>query len=426
MMTTTAPLFQLDMDRLTSDLWKNREEYIMFRISKRVAELTEGLKAKGRAPLSLSIGAPTIPPHQLIVDALMQAMNQPNVHTYSTTRGELLYREACAARLKERFGVEVCPKTEVVSLVGSKEGLAAIFRGLVTPQVAMEERDIVMVPDPGYASYVEAIEGAGGRAYGIPITPANAYLPDMHTVWNEMLASGVDASKVKAFVINYPSNPIGATAPLSYLEHCVNFAREKGILLISDNAYCDMYFAPEAKPHSVLEVPNAKDVAVEFFSLSKPYSMTGWRIGFVAGNRAATDLVALVKSTIDSGLYKAIQHAGAFALTSPAIEANVQEVNKLYAHNQAVFVKALKTVGWPIDEASIPKATFYFWMPIPERYTSCVQFANELLETSGIVTVPGTAFGKNGEGFVRLSLVLPEAQLLEVVERMRTDGFTWQ
>ena len=425
MMSATTTTTPVDVHGLYSEIWQNREEYIMFRIAKQVVDLTPELEAKGRPPLKLSIGAPTVPPPASVIQKLTECLNEEGIHMYSTTRGELFYRQAVADRMQKRFGVTVCPKTEVCSLVGSKEGLASVFRGLITPQLELAKKEYILVPDPGYASYVDAIEGAGGLAFPILLNPEDNYLPDLEETWQKAMAQGISPKQIKAVVINYPSNPIGATAPLSYYEACVAFAQRHGILLISDNAYADMYFDVAVKPHSILEVAGAMDCAIEFHSLSKPYSLTGWRLGFAVGNKAAVDLVALVKSTVDSGIFKVLQKAGAFAITDDGVEAHIQEVNKMYAHNQKVFVDGLKTLGWPVETMNPPKATFYLWMPIPINYTSCVQFSQDILKKAGIVTVPGTAFGAHGEGYVRLSLVLPENELLEVIDRMKTDGFVY-
>lgn len=423
MTVSTAP----DVAALTSELFKNSEEYIMFRIAKRVAELTPGLKAKGREPLKLSIGAPTLPPPKFIVDKLKEAIDEPgaSIHVYSTTRGELDYRQAVALRMKNRFGVTVDAATETCSLVGSKEGLANMFRGLITPRMQEKQQDIILTPDPGYASYKGSINAAGGYSYPMPLLPDNKYCPDLETVREQLIKDGFDPTRIKAVIINYPSNPLGASAPFIYYEHVIAVAKKYNWLVISDNAYADLYYPGSEKPHSILEVEGAKDIAVEMFSLSKPYSMTGWRIGFAAGNRMAIDLLAMVKSTVDSGIFKAIQKAGAYALTAPEADKHIEEVGAVYAKSQAVFKEQLKRLGWPVEQITWPKATFYLWLPIPPRYDTCEAFANDLLETSGIVTVPGTAFGQNGQGYVRLSLVLPDEQLIEVVDRMEADGFTF-
>ena len=423
----TSPKTAVDVKSLYSEIWQNRQEYIMFRIAKQVADLTPELNAKGCPPLKLSIGAPTLPAPQAIKDVLIASLSEKDNDTYSTTRGELSFRKACASRMKQRFGVEVDAEKQVCALIGSKEGLGNVFRGLITPYLAEADKEVILVPDPGYASYVDAIEGAGGKAVSIRLNPENKYLPNLNDVWQEeIVGQGIDPKKVKAVVVNYPSNPIGAVAPLSYLQHTVDFAREHGILAISDNAYADMYFSPEARPHSILEAEGALDCAIEFHSLSKPYSLTGWRLGFAVGHQDAVDLVALVKSTMDSGIFKGLQKAGTFAITSPDIQAYIEEVAQVYAHSQAVTLKGLKRLGWPVEAMNPPKATFYLWVPIPKRYSSCEQFSQDLLKTSGIVVVPGTAFGPNGEGFIRLSLVLPEEQLNEVFDRMARDGFTYE
>jgi LL-diaminopimelate aminotransferase len=417
---------QSTITRLFSRYCANMETYIMFKISQRVSDLTPELEQKGRPPILMSIGAPTVAPPKALIDTLKTALDTPGLHTYSVPKGEKFFRDAVVQRMQQRFGVTLDANKQVCSLIGSKEGLAHMFRALITPSLQREEQDIILVPDPGYASYADAIAVAGGLAYSTPLTPENRYLPDLDGTLRRLSEEGLDPHRVKALVINYPSNPIGATAPFSFYEEAVSFARKHDILLISDIAYSEMVFSGEEKPHSILEVPGAQDLAIEFHSLSKPYAITGWRIGFAVGNTDAIDILAKVKGTVDSGLCKALQKAGAFALTSPECDAYIEEVNQIYEANQARMLKGFERLGWPVAQMNPPRATFYLWLPIPPRYNSCEQFATELLETSGIVVVPGTAFGKHGEGFVRLSLVTPPEQLDAVIERMATDGFTFQ
>jgi LL-diaminopimelate aminotransferase len=417
-----------DLSQFVSQQRRNRAEYIMFRIARRVDELTPELTQKGRPPLKLSIGAPTVPPPQPILDALAGSMQKLGIHMYSTTRGELVFRQAVAQRMQQRFGVTINPATNTMTVVGSKEGLANFFRGIITPSLNPAEQDVLLIPDPGYASYVDSIVAAGGQPYSIPLTLENDYQPNLDEVIAQAVASGIAKERIKALIINYPSNPLGATVPLSYYQHVIEVAKRHNLLVISDNAYADMYFSQAAKPHSIFEVEGAMDCAIEFHSLSKPYAMTGWRLGFAVGPKPLIDLLALVKGTVDSGAFKAVQHAAIVALTDPAVEAEVQRTNvELYAALQHRFVEGLKRLGWPVEQMKLPDATFYFWLPIPPRFKGDdVAFANALLETSGIVTVPGTGFGQYGAGFVRLSLVLPQAQQDEVLERMQADGFTWE
>jgi len=240
-----------------------------------------------------------------------------------------------------------------------------------------------------------------------------------------MKAQGIEPERIKALVICYPSNPIGATCGLDYYQKAVDFCKKYQILLISDLAYADVYFPGEEPPHSVLEIEGAKDVTLEFHSLSKPYGTTGWRMGFAAGHKDAIEALERVKGTLDSGLFKCVQKAAVFAMNSPecfdyAITQNIQ-----YQKNQALMLKGFTELGWPIDQIEVPKATFYLWLPIPPSAKNSADFCNELLETSGVVTVPGTAFGKYGEGFFRMSLVDTEAKLQEAIDRMKTDGFTY-
>ncbi|OGI01523.1 MAG: hypothetical protein A2Y25_03395 [Candidatus Melainabacteria bacterium GWF2_37_15] len=400
----------IDIKSLYSDYVKTLETYIMFRIAQRTAELTPELKAKNRAPINLSIGAPTQPPPKLVVDVLANCLNEPGINTYSNPKGEAFFLEAVAERMKKRFGVELDTKTEIFSLIGSKEGLAHMFRCITNPG------DVILIPDPGYASYQEQIKVIGGRAVPIPLTYENNFMPDI-----EKVAQGID--KIKAVVVNYPNNPLGATATRDYLKSVVEFCKKRNILLISDAAYADMFFGEQEPPASILEFEGAKDVAIEFHSLSKPYSMTGWRMGWACGNKDAVGILGKLKSTVDTGIFKALQKAGAAILTSKEGDEYIVESNKAFQKKQEILLKGLKELGWDIDNLIIPKATFYLWLPIPPRYKTCEEFCNELLEKSGIVVVPGTGFGKYGEGFFRISISPGEQALYDVIDRMKQDGF---
>jgi len=425
---TAAASAPFDVKSLYSEYCRNMETYIMFRIAARVVELTPELTAKGLPPIKMSIGAPTIAPPKAVMDHFNACLSEPGIHTYSVPKGERFFLDAVVSRMKSRFGVTLDPMSEVTALVGSKEGLANMFRTLITPTLNEKEQDIILTPDPGYASYVDAIKIAGGTSYPTPLTLTNNYLPDLEAAMDNLKKDGFDPKRVKAVIINYPSNPIGACAPFSYLESVVAFARKHGILVISDIAYSEMYFDGQEAPRSILEVEGAKDLAIEFHSLSKPYAMTGWRIGFAVGNKDAVGILAKIKGTMDSGIFRAIQKAAAFALTSTECDDYIKDCNKMYANNQAVMLKGFKRLGWPIEELNPPKATFYLWLPIPPNYLEkgCEKFAADVLEQSGVVLVPGTAFGKTGEGFVRLSVVNPVKELEEVAHRLEKYGFTYK
>lgn len=412
------------MQEKFNDYVQSLETYIMFRIKETVAKITPELKAKGRAPITLSMGAPTAAPPKSLTEALKTILDETGIHTYSTPKGEKYYRDAIAKRMKERFGVELNPDTEIFSLIGSKEGLANFIRILINPTTVDQDKDIIMVPDPGYASYGEMIKVSGGKAYSVPLKPENNFMPDMEEVWANLIKEGYNPDKVKALMINYPNNPLGATATKEYLQSIVAFCKKHNLLLISDAAYTDMYFKPELKPMSILEIEGAKDLAVEFFSFSKPYALTGWRLGWICGNAEAVEVFGKLKSTLDSGLFKALQKACAEILNSDEGEEYIKEANIRFKKNQEIFVKGLKEeLGW--GDFNIPDATFYLWIPIPPRYKSSVEFTDDLMHKSGVVMVPGDAFGKYGKGFCRVSIVCSEDELREVIRRMKEDGFVY-
>lgn len=413
------------MQELFNDYVQSLETYIMFRIKETVAKITPELKAKGRAPISLSMGAPTAAPPRALIEGLKSALEEPGIHLYSSPKGEKFYRDAIVKRMKTRFNVELNPDTEVFSLIGSKEGLANFIRVLINPTTVDEDKEIIMVPDPGYASYKEMTKVSGGKAFSVPLTPENNFMPDMEEVWADLIKKGNNPDKVKALLINYPNNPLGATATREYLEGLVAFCKKHKILLISDAAYVDMYFKPELKPMSILEIEGAKDIAVEFFSFSKPYAATGWRLGWICGNSEAVKIFGKLKSTLDSGLFKALQKACAEILNSEEGEKYIEEANKRFKNSQEIFVKGLKEeLGW--GDFNVPDATFYLWLPIPPRYKSSVEFTDELMHKSGVVAVPGDAFGEYGKGFFRVSIVCSDDELREAIRRMKEDGFTYQ
>ena len=398
------------------------ETYIMFRIKETVARITPELTARGRAPISLSMGAPTANPPQKVIDALKSALDENGAHLYSTPKGEKYLREAIAKRMKNRFNVELNPDEEIFSLIGSKEGLANFIRILINPTTNQEEKEIIMVPDPGYASYKEMVKVSGGLAYPIPLKPEDDFMPNLEKVYKKLVKDGYNPKKIKALLINYPNNPLGATATKEYFKSVVDFCKKHHILLVSDAAYTDMYFKEELKPMSILEIDGAKDIAVEFFSFSKPYAMTGWRLGWICGNKDAVKIFGKLKSTLDSGIFKALQKASAEILNSEEGEEYIKQANKNFKKNQDLFVKGLKEeLGW--GDFNVPDATFYLWLPIPPRYNTSVEFTDELMYKSGIVAVPGDAFGEYGKGYFRVSIVCPQEQIKEVIRRMKEDGF---
>lgn len=415
----------IDIKGLYSDYVQTLETYIMFRIKQNMLRLKPELEAKNRAPINLSIGAPVAAPPEFVINAMKKALEIEGIHSYSTPKGEPFYLEAVAKRMKDRFNVELDPKTEIFSLIGSKEGLANIFRAFINPTMEECEQDIVLIPDPGYASYQTQLKVIGGKGYPVALTKENNFMPKMEDVIENLKKDGLNPDKVKALVINYPNNPLGASATREYLKEIVEFCRKNNIILISDLAYADVYFEGTEKPASILEFDGAKDIAIEFHSLSKPYSMTGWRVGFAVGNKDIVGILGKIKSSVDTGIFKAIQKASAEILNSEEGDNYIVEANKSYKKKQDIFVEGLEELGWPMDEISIPDATFYLWIPVPKRYKTSEEFATAMLEKSGIVIVPGSGFGQFGEGFVRISLVSSDESLRQVISRMKEDGFSY-
>ncbi|MBQ7127195.1 aminotransferase class I/II-fold pyridoxal phosphate-dependent enzyme, partial [bacterium] len=345
------------------------------------------------------------------------------INTYSTPKGELYFRNECAKYMKRRFSAELDPNTEIFSLIGSKEGIANLIRAIINPTTIKDDQDIILVPDPGYASYKEMVKVSGGNPYPIALNKQNNYMPDIEEVINKIQKEGYTIRQIKALIINYPNNPIGAIANLEYYEKLVSICKKHQILLISDAAYADISLKPEIKPHSIFEISGAKDIAVEFFSFSKPYAMTGWRLGWICGNKDVIKSFGKLKSVLDSGIFKAIQKIGADLLNSKEGDDYIVASNEALKRNQELFVNGLRELGW--KNFDIPDATFYLWLPIPPRYKNSKDFTDELMHKSGIITVPGDAYGDNGKGFFRVSIVCSEEEIKEVLLRMKKDGFVY-
>ncbi|MCR5266707.1 MAG: aminotransferase class I/II-fold pyridoxal phosphate-dependent enzyme [Cyanobacteria bacterium RUI128] len=412
------------MRELFNDYVKSMTTYIMFQIKAAANKLRSELEAKNRAPIFLSMGAPTAHPPKRLLDKLKEALDVDGMHLYSTPRGETFFREAIAQYMKRRFNVDLDSNKEIAALIGSKEGLANFLRALINPSLDEDEQEVVFVPDPGYASYGQMIGIAGGKSYPIPLTPENDYMPNLDKVWDSYIEDGGKADKVKAVIINYPNNPLGVTATREYYRHVIDFCTKHHIVLMSDAAYSDLYFDDNERPFSVLEFEGAKDVAVEFYSFSKPYAMTGARAGWICGNAEAIDELCVLKSTIDNGIYKALQVACADILNSPEGDEYTRQANLELKRKQDIFVQGVKELGWP--DFYVPNATFYLWMPVPPRYSTAKEFTDDLMKTSGIIAVPGHAYGSYGEGFFRVSIVCSEEKIRECLERMKTDGFYYQ
>ncbi|MGZ3613150.1 MAG: LL-diaminopimelate aminotransferase [Thermodesulfobacteriota bacterium] len=364
----------------------------------------EEMRKKGIDLIDLGIGDPDLPTPKPIIERLKKAAEDPKNHRYPSYEGMIEFRTAVAQWYERRFGIRLDPETEVLSLIGSKEGIAHIPLSFVDPG------DIVLVPSPGYPVYRVSTLFAGGTPYFLPLRKENGFLPNVSQIPESV------AKKAKLLFINYPNNPTSAVAEKSFFEEVVDFARRYRIIVCHDAAYSEVAF-DGYHPLSFLQVEGAKEVGVEFHSLSKTFNMTGWRIGFAVGHSEILAGLGRVKTNIDSGLFQAIQEAGTEALNH--FDTPLPEIINIYERRRDRMVKGLRELGLELDQ---PKATFYLWIQVPKGYTSG-QFATVLLEQAGIVATPGNGFGEDGEGFIRMALTVDEKRLNEALERLRGIRF---
>jgi len=369
--------------------------YLFAAIDQKKAEV----KARGIDIIDLGVGDPDLPTPAHIVSALQQEAAKKENHQYPSYVGMPAFREAAAQWLNRRFEIDCNPASEILSLIGSKEGIAHIPLAFVNPG------DYVLVPDPGYPVYAVATGFAGGIVHKMPLLEENGFLPDLQAIPDDI------AERAKLIFINYPNNPTGAVADRNFFEQVIIFARRHNIIVCHDAAYTELAYN-DYRPLSFLQVPGAKEVGIEFHSLSKTYNMTGWRIGFAAGNAEVVKGLGKVKTNIDSGAFQAIQAAAIVALTSD--QHCVAELCRIYQHRQELMVNALKKAGFTL---AVPKATFYLWIKNPTGMDSA-GVAAMLLEQAGVVVTPGNGFGDAGEGYFRISLTVPEARLQEAGERI--------
>ncbi len=374
--------------------------YLFAEIDKKRQEMRQ----KGMDLIDLGIGDPDLPTPKLIIERLKTAAENPKNHRYPSYEGMLEFRTAVAQWYERRFGVKLDPKTEVLSLIGSKEGIAHIPLAFVNPG------DYVLVPTPGYPVYRVSTLFAGGIPYFLPLRKENGFLPNLSEIPKEV------AEKAKLLFINYPNNPTSAIAERSFFEEVVAFARRYQTIVCHDAAYSEVAF-DGYQPPSFLEVEGAKEVGIEFHSLSKTFNMTGWRIGFAVGHSEIVSALGRLKTNIDSGVFQAIQEAGIEALNH--FDTPLPEIIKIYERRRDVLVKGLREIGLDVD---LPKATFYLWFQVPRGYTSA-QFATLLIEQAGIVATPGNGFGEAGEGYIRMALTVDEKRLKEAIVRLKRIKF---
>lgn len=377
---------------------KNLPLYLFARIEQLVAQKQK----EGVDVINLGIGDPDQPAPEHIVQTLIKEACNPANHQYPSSSGMLAYRQAVANWYERRFGVRLDPQTEIISLIGSKEGIAHISWCYLNPG------EIVLVPDPAYPVYAGGAVLAGAIPYYLPLKEEREYLPDLAAVPVEI------AKKAKLMFLNYPNNPTGAVAPRSFYQEVVAFARKFNILVCHDAAYTEVAF-DSYRPLSFLEVPLAKEVGVEFHSLSKTFCMTGWRIGWVAGNAMVIDALRRLKTNIDSGQFQAIQYAAITGLNGS--QDTITRVNKLYQQRRDILVDGFNSLGWRLKK---PQAAIYVWAPVPLGHTS-ESFTELVLDKAGVVVTPGTGYGTCGAGYFRMSLTVNTNRLEEAIRRIKKN-----
>ena len=358
-------------------------------------------RAAGIDVISLGIGDPDEPTYPYIVKAMQEAVADPSTHQYPSNRGREEFRQAFAEFYDRRFGVEIDPAHEVIPAIGAKECIYNLCFAF------LDQGGVALASDPGYPVYTGGPILAGASAHLLPLVPELGFAPDLSAVPGEV------AEQARLMFINYPNNPTGAVVPEGFFDMVVSFAREYEILVVHDNAYSETTYDGYVAP-SFLATPGAKEVGVEVFSLSKGYNMTGWRCAAILGNADAIQTYWRLKTNIDSGLFEAVQLAGAAALEGPT--GPLERMNQTYARRRDLVVSALREIG---VEVNAPKGTIYVWAPVPAGHTS-TSFCETVLEEAAVVISPGSMYGPSGEGFFRISLTTPDERIEEAVERMRS------
>ena len=369
-----------------------------------IDDMKQRAMARGVDIINLGVGDPDLPTPAPIIERLREAAADPAHHQYPSYDGMLSFRTAVANWYKKRFHVTADPTSEVLTLIGSKEGIAHV------PMAFIDPGDVVLVPSPGYPVYPVATGFAGGTAYEMPLVKQHGFLPDLDAVPQDVL------KRAKLMYLNSPNNPTSVIADVTFFQRVVDFAKEHHVIVCHDAAYSEIFYDGQ-RPPSFLEADGAMDVGIEFHSLSKTFNMTGWRLGFAVGRQEVIAGLGKVKSNVDSGVFQAIQEAGITALESD--DQLTDGLRTIYQERRDVLVTGLRSLGLTFAP---PSAAFYVWIEVPDGFTS-TSFTSHLLEHAGIVTTPGNGFGAPGEGYVRMTITTPQERLAEAVDRMKHVGW---
>jgi alanine-synthesizing transaminase len=360
-------------------------------------------RQEGKDIIDLGMGNPDGPTPRFIIDKLKQTIDDPKTHRYSRSKGIPGILKAISRKYERDFGVKINPETEAVATIGSKEGLSHLCLAV------LNEGDVVLVPNPSYPIHIYGVTSSGANVIPIPLSEKDDFVPDLSLITREVWP------KPKMLILNFPSNPTTAVVDLNYLKEVVAYAKKKDIIVVHDMAYSDIVFDGTEVP-SILQVPGAKDIAVEFFTMSKSYNMAGWRVGFCVGNTELCKALAKLKSFYDYGMFTPIQVAAIAALDSP--KSVTEEIAQVYRKRRDVLVDGLNSIGWNVKK---PRASMFVWAPIPEKYKDMgsIQFSKMLIDKAEVVTSPGAAFGQYGEGYLRISMVENEQRIKQALRNIK-------
>ncbi len=353
--------------------------------------------------IDLGMGNPDSPTPGFIIDKLKQTVDDPKTHRYSRSKGIPALLKAISRRYKRDFDVDINPETEAVATIGSKEGLAHLCLAL------LDSGDVVLVPNPSYPIHIYGVISAGANVISIPLSAENDFVPDLSIITKDMWP------RPKMLILNFPANPTTAVVDLDYLKEIIAFAKKREMVVVHDMAYSDIVFDGTKVP-SILQVPGAKDVAVEFFTMSKSYNMAGWRVGFCVGNAEICKALAKLKSFYDYGIFTPIQVAAIAALDSPP--SVTKAISEIYFRRREVLVEGLNSIGWNVKK---PRASMFVWAPIPDKFKDMgsIKFSKFLIDEAEVVTSPGTAFGEHGEGYLRISMVENEQRIKQAIRNIK-------
>jgi LL-diaminopimelate aminotransferase len=363
--------------------------------------------AKGVDLIDLGMGNPDIPPPPNVINSLIESLKNPENHRYPSFEGSPEFKEAVANWCKRQYGINIDPQHEVVTLIGSKEGLVHFAFAFIDPG------DLTLVPMPAYPAHFKGTLLAGGEPVILPTTEHKGYIPDLKII------DPVIADKAKMMILSYPSNPTGAVANRAFFEEAVAFCKKHQLILVHDFAYAEIYFDGQ-KPLSMLSIPGAKDICIEFHTTSKTFGMPGWRCGFAVGNRSLIESLRKIKTNLDYGLFTAVQRAAITALTMDE-KYYIEQVRATYQRRRDLLVEGLNSLGWNLKK---PKGSLYVWFPVPNGFDS-TEFCTRVLDKTGVVVSAGIGFGELGEGYARIALVVSETRIAEALERMGKAGIRY-